>query len=703
MPPTLGPTRVRRTVTLLTAIALSTLTLVTVVPGTISRADDNSAGVTAPAGPRRVTVNASTNYETDRARPARARTQVATAKVNKSSRAVYYTFPAVTPGSSEALTSATLVLKVKSAAKARKGTLLVQPVTGEWTDSVVSYRTRPRVGAVVGRARITRGTVTIPLRTSAVAGHVAAGLTVRIVRSSSKAIVKLAGTPSLRTTLSRTVAAATTTTPTTNAPKAPAATTNAPTAPVASSTPSVPAASSPAPTAAASAPATTPTPDAEQPLSAAAGEIEGKPVFAHYFPPYPISLDNEPGASDYYAENYLVASGEGGKFASTGGLLRDRPLPRDPISTGDFQLADMRTEVAQAQKAGLDGFAVDILTTSNTDRNWTLIEKLMTAAAEKDFQIMLQPDMSALASISTGTFAQAMATLSRHDAVYRATSGAVVVSPFYAEIKTASWYADALALMKSKYGVDAVLLPLFLDAKNMASYADVSIGFANWGVRDATLAKKGQNWATQAHALGKQWMEPVAVQDERPRDGLYQEAWNTETLRATWNRAISHEADAVLLTTWNDYSECTSFAPSTDHGTAFLDISAYFLAKFKTGAYRTPAKDAVFIVHRIQKHSTLPTTYANVMKPWYSTGSASRDKIEVVTLLRSQSEVSVEISGQTATYTAPAGFNAQLFDLATGEFTATVGSSGPSVRTKDPVSFTTKQQDLSYHAVSSND
>ena len=179
------------------------------------------------------------------------------------------------------------------------------------------------------------------------------------------------------------------------------------------------------------------------------------------------------------------------------------------------------------------------------------------------------------------------------------------------------------------------------------------------------------------------------MQDERPRDGLYQEAWNTETLRATWNRAITQGADAVLLTTWNDYSECTSFAPSTDHGTAFLDISRYFQTKF--------------IVNRIQKYSTLPTSYSNVMKLWHSTGSAPRDKVEVVTILTRQSDVQVSIGGRDYTYTAPAGFNAQLFDLATGTFSATVASSGTSVTTTDAVSYTTEQQDLSYHAVGSND
>lgn len=662
MPPTLGRTRIRRAVTLLSAIAVSTLPLVT-LPHTVSRADDTTAPVPAAAsGPRTVTVRASANHNTDKARPTKARTNVATTTVNKSGRAAYFTFPAVTASGAEKVGSVTLVLKVTSAKKAKKGTLVVRPVTSAWNSAATSYANRPHVGPVVGKAKIKHGTVKVTLKAATVARYLGSGLTVRITRSTSKAIVRLAGSPTLRTVLTSPVSQA----------------------------------------AVASGPSLSSEPNVVPAVAAGSGGLSDRPVFAHYFPPYPISLDNKAGTSDYYASQYLLASGEGGKFASIGGLLRDRPLPRDPIA-GDYQLADMRTEVDQAIAAGLDGFAVDILTTSNVDRNWTLIGKLMTAAKERGFAIMLQPDMSALTGISTSAFAQAMATLAANEAVYRTSGGAVVVSPFYTEAKTASWYADALALMKSKYGVDAVLLPLFLDASNMASYASISIGFANWGVRDVASAKASPDWAAKAHALGKQWMEPVAVQDERPRDGLYQEAWNTETLRATWNRAITQGADAVLLTTWNDYSECTSFAPSTDHGTAFLDISRYFQTKFKTGSYPAPAKDSVFIVNRIQKYSTLPTSYSNVMKLWHSTGSAPRDKVEVVTILTRQSDVQVSIGGRDYTYTAPAGFNAQLFDLATGTFSATVASSGTSVTTTDAVSYTTEQQDLSYHAVGSND
>src|SRR5271163_5102182 len=81
-------------------------------------------------------------------------------------------------------------------------------------------------------------------------------------------------------------------------------------------------------------------------------------VFAHYMPGLPISIDNKDGDEDYYAKQYLTTNGENGKHAAYGGFLRDRPLPRAHSNLPDWQLADLRTEIGQAQSVGIDGFAV---------------------------------------------------------------------------------------------------------------------------------------------------------------------------------------------------------------------------------------------------------------------------------------------------------------------------------------------------------
>lgn len=70
--------------------------------------------------------------------------------------------------------------------------------------------------------------------------------------------------------------------------------------------------------------------DLPQPAALRSGAAGGKLVFAHYFTPYPLSLDNASADGDYYTRNYLNPGGESGKHEKYGGLLRDRPLPTPP-------------------------------------------------------------------------------------------------------------------------------------------------------------------------------------------------------------------------------------------------------------------------------------------------------------------------------------------------------------------------------------
>jgi hypothetical protein len=639
MPPMLGGTRIRRSLTaFVSASAAFALTFVSTLP----------TATVSSAATRTVSVSSKANGYTDSKKQTTSHRNVSSAKADRTRFATYYALRPVTVSSGESISSVKLSVRVKTSSK--NGRLEVRVVTKGWTGGKVTYKKRPKVSASVGSAKLKKnGTVTITLKASAVKRYLASGLKVRITRTGGNKVVTLAKSATLKVTSGTSASTSINTT----------------------------------------------------------GKITNKPVFAHYFTPYPISIDNYPAASDYYTVNYLKASGESGKFASVGGLLRDRPVPRSPITSGDYEAVDMATEVAEARAGGINGFAVDLLTFDTSSKLWKLTVKLMAAANDTDgqFKIMLQPDMYGL-STTTSEFAQAIATLSANDSVYRLSTGEVVISPFLAEAKSASWYTEALSILKSKYHVSAVLLPLLLDASKMSSYASISIGFGNWGERDATVINNSSNYAAAAHKLGKMWMEPVSVQDERPSGAIYDEAWNTQTLRAGWNKAITQGADLVLIPTWNDYSEGTSIAPSVDHGTTFLTISKYFLTKFRTGSYPAITSDSVHIIHRIQKYSTLPTSYTNVMKRHYATGgSASRDKVEVVTFLTSAATVSVTIGGVTSSYTAPAGFNAALFDLAEGYSTATVqrsGSTVATVTTKDAVSFTTEQQDLSYHAVSSS-
>ena len=55
-----------------------------------------------------------------------------------------------------------------------------------------------------------------------------------------------------------------------------------------------------------------------------------KKVFAHYFSPFPISIDNKPPGNDYYQRGFLTDNGEKNKHLKYGGFIRQRPLTRLP-------------------------------------------------------------------------------------------------------------------------------------------------------------------------------------------------------------------------------------------------------------------------------------------------------------------------------------------------------------------------------------
>ncbi|MDP9869606.1 MULTISPECIES: endo-1,3-alpha-glucanase family glycosylhydrolase [Streptosporangium] len=422
-------------------------------------------------------------------------------------------------------------------------------------------------------------------------------------------------------------------------------------------------------------------------------------VFAHYFTPYPISLNNKAGADDYYTKNYLNPAGESGKHAAYGGLLRDRPFPREVLS-GDWQLADMKKEVQIAAKAGLDGFTVDVL--SLTSAHWDRLKTLIKAAEAVDpgFKIVLMPDMTSLKT-DAGTLASAMAGLAASKSVHRLGDNRLVISPFKAEQQSAAWWKDFMNIMKSSHGINVALVPVFLNfSSNASAFAPISYGFSNWGNRSPAQQGGIESNISKAHSLNKIWMQPVSVQDERPNQGIYDEANNTENLRTTWEKSISGDADWIQLTTWNDFSEGTQFVPSVHNGSAYLDISSYYLTWLKTGKAPAIVRDTLYLTHRSQYVAARPTSGSQTkfMNPRGGT-STPRDKVEVLSFLTKAATVKATVGGKEQSYAAKAGVQAQLFPLAYGLNKASVGA--VTVASPWEVKSSFSVQDLQYNAVSS--
>ncbi|MGW5851254.1 glycoside hydrolase family 71 protein [Streptomyces sp. NPDC055254] len=444
--------------------------------------------------------------------------------------------------------------------------------------------------------------------------------------------------------------------------------------------------------------------DMPQPAALRSGAAGKKLVFAHYFTPYPLSLDNASADTDYYTRNYLNPDGESGKHERYGGLLRDRPVPVPPKS-GNWELANLQQEVRTARAAGLDGFTLDML--SLTGKNWERSNLLMEAARSVDpaFKIMLMPDMTSLKTDDPAVLADAVAALGTSPAAHRLPDGRLVVSPFKAEAKSVSWWTRFIAELQDRHGLRTAFVPLFLDfAGNSAEFAPISYGFSEWGSRSYVGQDSTTRDVRRAHGMGKIWMQPVSIQDARPNQGIYDEAGNTATLRATWTHAIDDGADWVQLTTWNDYSESTQFAPSLHNGHTYLDLTSYYLTRFKTGSWPKIVRDTLYLTARTQFAAADPTGDQSLVMAPRKGSAAPRDTVEVLSFLTGPATVRTAVGSAKDTHEAPAGLHSELLPLKPGTSSAAVvrdGEPGPDVALPYPVDPKVEVQDLQYYGATS--
>jgi hypothetical protein len=418
---------------------------------------------------------------------------------------------------------------------------------------------------------------------------------------------------------------------------------------------------------------------------------------------FPISLDNEPAAEDYYTEAYLDPDGEGGTHAAYGGWLRSRPLERPVSSSADWQLEDMKTDVERAAAAGIDGFNVDVLGLSGD--NWDRVQLLLDAAdAVEGFEIVLVPNANTRVVEDIDAFADAIAGLADHPSLHRLDDGRLLVSPFFADLLGADYWADWIAAMAER-GVDVALMPILLKySEHIDAFADISYGVSTWGGRSLASVENLGNLGRDAADRGLVWMQPVALQDVRPKSGVFDEADNTETMRAMWATAAEVDADWVNIVTWNDYSEETEVSPAVNTGWSVLDLNSYFLVGFKEGAPPPIVEDRIYVSHRVQPVAAVPTGPQTVLMKLRQGSSPARDEVEVLTFLRDGAVVDVTVGDSTYSYDAPAGVHAELFPLEPGAVSAvaraddgyTSAVSSPFVVTDEPV-----VQDLQYRVVGS--
>ena len=433
----------------------------------------------------------------------------------------------------------------------------------------------------------------------------------------------------------------------------------------------------------------------------------GRKVFAHYMPHFPLSFDNKPSDSDYYTTQYLTPTGENGVHAAYGGYLRDRPLPVTPSSAADWKNKNFGTEVDQARSVGINGFAVDVIQARSASK---IVDDMLGVASTRfGFSILLTMDMDGpVASQSMADFVDDIATYASNVAATRLDDGRLVLSAFRAENKTPAWWQQVFSLL-SQRGISVAFYPILLDANsNLEAFAPISYGLSSWGGRNpafmpTTNVGRGSpvDLITRAHQLGKQWMQTVAFQDNRPAQGIYDEAVNGTTMRQSWQIATQQNANWVQLITWNDYAEGTQIAPSVKHGYRLLDLMAYYLAQYKSGSTPSILRNAVYVTHRTQAAAQRPSFPQTKLMTLRAGSTPAVDQVEVTAFSQTPGYAGVTINGNQQYCAIPAGVTTCTFPLANGHVSAWIYSNNAVTASADsPVDVTATPyvQDLQYVA-----
>jgi hypothetical protein len=314
-----------------------------------------------------------------------------------------------------------------------------------------------------------------------------------------------------------------------------------------------------------------------------------KRVIAHYFWPFPLSIDNVLPPNDYIGTQFMTIDGENGKHASYGGYIRRRPLaaPTGQPTPG-YQIANLQTEIKTAIAAGITGFEVDILSLNAPQLQW-----IFTAAAAVDsrFWIVPMPDMS---SLGNATKVSDMVTLLSFCAAQpnaaRLPDGRMPFTAFNATLLPLIWWQNVIAGLNAK-SIDVAFVPVLLGEPAADPYAAIAHGVGGWGT--ATVAA--------ASTCPPSFMMPVLPQQFRPDAQIFWEADNTATLRAGFLQAINSPICQIIqLVTWNDFSESGQVSPCTDVtltpgiGDGFYKLLAYYNTWFVTGIQPLITKDVAY-------------------------------------------------------------------------------------------------------------
>lgn len=306
---------------------------------------------------------------------------------------------------------------------------------------------------------------------------------------------------------------------------------------------------------------------AAQPVAYAA---PAKPVFAFYFPWYEPSDWNPARMSD---------------------------LPPEPYTSGNDGV--IARHIQQADDAGIDAFVCDWYGPKEPRLN-ERCGKLLKATAGRDFNVTFMPDQAA---DYTGTLKNPQGMIDslrymrdnymNHPNWLRWNGKPVVV--FW----NLPSFGDVNAWRNVQQQVDPNHEWFWMGEGVNFNYLDVFDGLyffdITWAADPASAMNsylRQFNAYNAAHSTNKPFIATVmpGYDDSRIRGGhVIRDRANGEYYRRSWQAAIDKNAQAVMITSFNEWFEGSQIEPSRTYGNQYLDLTRDYAARFHNGATPAPA------------------------------------------------------------------------------------------------------------------
>jgi hypothetical protein len=383
---------------------------------------------------------------------------------------------------------------------------------------------------------------------------------------------------------------------------------------------------------------------------------------------WPVSVDNKPAGSDWYAVNEMSPHGYNGQYYSVGGRMRERPLVRGPRSERNWAILDMQDEVRRAADIGLDGFAFSLCTLEGKNC-WAKFLNMLQAAQNEDrgFKVMPMLDMPSLANdnYAPGKVAAQIASISDHPSVMRVGDGRMVLSAMTAERESVGWWTQVVRELRQR-GVGVFFIPMFQDYGTGArQFTQIADGIASWGPGTPDGAINTRNNLESARSRGYSiYMGTGRNQNFRPKAEWYAEAANSSMLRNSLRDLIEGGADWMHIVSWSDRTEHTEIAPSTGIQWAFYDLAAYYITWFKMRHPPKVTRDVLYYFHRIHDSDLRPSKQRRMFS--LRGAQPKSDQIELLSFLTAPGTVEVRIGGKVYRDDAPAGMHSFRVPLSLG-------------------------------------